>query len=104
MSGEIIPSAASLAEDLRKAEQLLSKLGSGGQADQCIPSLLAALWISVERLRAALQTSAADKDWTDSEAATIAKGRAIGVEARPGERMSDYRARLTEAIAQRGRQ
>lgn len=37
--------------------------------------------------------------WWNSEAATLAKGSALGVNPRPGEAMAEYRARLSEAIA-----
>lgn len=38
--------------------------------------------------------------WWASEAATIGKGRELGVQPRPGEAMAEYRARLSQAIAQ----
>lgn len=104
MNADSSNAPATLIDDLRQAESMLPPPCNDDSAARGAALMLAALWICVDRLRIAVQTSASAYDWTSSESATLAKGRAIGVEARPGERMSDYRARLTEAIAQRGRQ
>ena len=102
MSADFSNAPASLAADLRQAESVLPPGSIDDPAARSTNLMLAALWICVDRLRVAVQTSATLQDWTGSESATLAKGRALGLEARPGERMADYRARLTDAASRRG--
>ena len=86
---------ASLADDLHQGGALLASIyGKAFPSTRPVLLLLAALWLAVERLRHEVQTSAQAEDWKTSEAATVAKGRALGIEARPGESIADYRARI----------
>ena len=86
---------ASLSGDLHQAGGLLASIfGKALPEKSLVLRLLAAIWLAVERLRHEVQTSAQTDDWQSSEAATIAKGRALGIEARPGESMASYRARI----------
>lgn len=102
MRADFSNAPASLAADLRQAESVLPPGSSDDPAARSTNLMLAALWISVDRLRVAVQTPATLQDWAGSESATLAKGRALGLEAHPGERMADYRARLTDAASRRG--
>lgn len=94
----------SLTDDLHQAKALLAPIcGKPGRTAPLALLLLAAIWLAVERVRQALQASASADAWQSSEAATLVKGRELGLEARPGERMPDYRARLAEALKVQGR-
>lgn len=65
------------------------------------PNYLAPIVEDVLQPAAPLQTRAtAPPVWWASEAATLARGRELGLDARPGELMSAYRARLSAAIAE----
>ncbi len=64
--------------------------------------LLAAIWLSLERLTAAVQASGQVDDWEASEAATKAKAQEVGLTARPGENMPDFRARIRAALWSEG--
>lgn len=90
-----LTAGASLADDLHQAGGLLASIfGKALPQKRPVLLILAALWLAVERLRHEVQTSAQTDDWKSSEAATIAKGRELGIEARPGESMASYRARI----------
>lgn len=103
MSADKTAPAPSLADDLHQADALLAPLcGKPGRAAPLVLRLLAAIWLAVERLHQTVQASARADDWMASPAATIAKGCALGIEARPGEGMPDYRARLAAAMKERG--
>lgn len=92
----------SLANDLHQAGALLAPLhGKPGQAIPLVLRLLGAIWIAVERLRQAVHTSASTDNWQSSDSATIAKGNELGIEARPGESMPDYRARIAAELKAR---
>ena len=91
----ISDAGASLSDDLHQAGGLLASIfGKPFPEKRPVLLLLAAIWLAVERMRHEVQTSAQTDDWKSSEAATIAKGRALGIEARPGESMASYRARI----------
>lgn len=91
----ISDAGASLSDDLHQAGDLLASIfGKALPQKRPVLLLLATIWLAVERLRHEVQTSAQTDDWKSSEAATIAKGRALGIEARPGESMASYRARI----------
>lgn len=93
-----------LADDLRQAGGLLASIyGKAFPETHPVLLFLAAIWIAVERLRHAVQTSAQADDWRSSEAATQAKGRELGIEARPKENWSEYRARIASAMKKGGR-
>jgi hypothetical protein len=95
--------APSLADDLHQAGALLAPLcGKSGRSIPLVLCLLGAIWLAVERLRQAEQTSASADKWQSSCAATVAKGRELGIDARPGELMPDYRARLVAELKARG--
>lgn len=103
MSADKPTPPASLADDLNQAGALLAPLcGKPGRAIPFVLLLLAAIWIAVERLREFVQTSASADNWQSSGSATIAKGRELGIDARPGELMPDYRARLVAELKARG--
>jgi len=95
---------ASFADDLRQAGSLFASV-FGKVCDEPSPVLLClvALWLAVERLRQTVQTSAQAEDWQSSEAATLAKGRELGLEARPKEEWAEYRARVASAMKKGGR-
>ncbi len=95
---------ASLADDLHQAGGLLASIyGKAFPETHSVLLFLAAIWIAVERLRHAVQTSAQADDWRSSEAATQAQGRELGIEARPKENWSEYRARIASAMKKGGR-
>ncbi|MDY0037026.1 MAG: hypothetical protein RBS05_14035 [Zoogloea oleivorans] len=95
---------ASLADDLHQAGGLLSSIyGKAFPETHPVLLFLAAIWIAVERLHQAVQASAQADDWRSSEAATQAKGRELGIEARPKEDWSEYRARIASAMKKGGR-
>lgn len=86
------------AADLRIADELLSPdFYKRGRALSVV-RLLAAIWLAVERLRQDVQASAAAGAWGASEFAAKAKGKELGIDARPGESMQDYRARIAAAL------
>lgn len=92
-----------LAEELHRSQWLISSIwGESGPGLRSIPALLILLWLSIERLRRELQTSASRSDWKSSDAGVIAQGRLIGLDARPGESMADFRSRVEREV-QRGR-
>lgn len=92
----------SLADDVRQAQGLLvTAFGTHRKASPVL-LMLGALWLAVHRLCQVVQTSASSDDWTASEAGTLAKGEALGIDARLGESLPDYRARLALAIKSRG--
>lgn len=94
----------SLADDVAQAEALLAPIyGNPKRSVPLVLRLLAAIWLAVERLRQSVRASASADAWQSSKAATLVKGRELGLEARPGERMPDYRARLAEALKAQGR-
>jgi|JI9StandDraft_1071089.scaffolds.fasta_scaffold17388_2 hypothetical protein len=96
--------APSLTDDLHQAKALLAPIcGTSGRTAPLVLLLLAAIWLAVERLRQAVQASKSADAWQSSEAATLAKGRELGIDPRPGERMPDYRARIAEALKAQGR-
>ena len=105
MSANKTASAPSLADDLHQADALLAPLcGKPGRAVPLVLRLLAAIWLAVERLRQTVQASAEVDNWRSSAAATVAKGRALGIEARVGEKMPDFRARIDAELQKRGQQ
>lgn len=105
MSTDKTAPAPSLADDLHQADALLSPLcGKPGRAVPLVLRLLAAVWLAVERLHQTVQASADVDNWRSSEAATIAKGRALGIKARVGEKMPDFRARVDAELQKRGQQ
>ena len=77
----------------------------GQDASEARPELvgLFLVWHALDRLAETMLRSARADDWMASPAATIANGRALGIEARPGEGLPDYRARLAAAMKERGR-
>lgn len=95
---------ASFADDLRQAGCVFASV-FGKACDEPPPVLLClvALWLAIERLRQAMQTSAQTEDWQSSEAATVAKGRELGIDARPKEGWAEYRARIASAMKKGGR-
>ena len=103
MSANKTAPTPSLADDLHQADALLAPLcGKPGRAVPLVLRLLAAIWLAVERLRQTVQASAEVDNWRSSAAATVAKGRALGIEARVGELMPDFRARLDAELQKRG--
>lgn len=95
--------APSLADDLHQAGALLAPLcGKSGRSIPLVLCLLGAIWLAVERLRQAVQTSASADKWQSSRAATIAKGGELGIRPWPGESMSDYRTRIAAELKARG--
>lgn len=103
MSANKTAPTPSLADDLHQADALLAALCvKPGQTVPLVLRLLAAIWLAVERLRQTVQASAEVDNWRSSAAATIAKGRALGIEARVGELMPDFRARVDAELQKRG--
>lgn len=93
-----------LTKELHYSQWLISSIwGKSGAGMRSIPTLLILIWISLERLRREVQASARVDDWQSSEAATQAKGRELGIEARPKEGWAEYRARIASAMNAGGR-
>lgn len=93
----------SLADDLHQADALLASLcGKPGRAVLLVLRLLVAIWLAVERLRQTVQASASADNWRSSEAATLARGRELGIRALPGESMPNYRTRIATELKARG--
>lgn len=89
------PASPSLADDLHQAAWLLAPVrGKSARPAPLALLLLGAIWIAVERLRQAVQASASADNWQSSNSATLTKGKELGIDARPGESMPDYRARI----------
>lgn len=104
MSAHKTAPALSLADDLHEADTLLIPLCvRPGRAVPLVLRLLVAIWLAIERLRQAVQASAAAGTWGASEFASKAKGGELGIEARPGESQADYCARIAAVLKEQGR-
>lgn len=99
MSKHIIPGLTtdSLKDDFAQAHADVDACYGVGHA-AANPGLVAAFLLrrSLERTAKIVQASARAYHWMTSDAGTKAKGRALGIEPRPGESMDDYRARVLE--------
>ena len=107
MSARTSPRAPTLADDFARAQKAIPPSDpwtppSGDAPISLEAHLLAAIWFSLERLTAAVQASAQVDDWEASEAATQAKAQEVGLTARLGEKMPDFRARIRAALRSEG--
>lgn len=105
MMSKPAPAAPTLVTDIEQARRLLTPLCSSTGNEIPLPLLLlGAIWFAVERLRAAMQTSAQSDDWRATEKATEAKARELGMwPSRPKESWIEFRARIAAAIDSQGR-
>jgi hypothetical protein len=105
MSKFVIPDMAAdrIKNDFAQAHADVETVCGQG-ASEARPELvgLFLVWRSLDRLAETMRRSARADDWMASQAATVAKGCALGIEARPGEGLPDYRARLAAAMKERG--
>ncbi len=98
-----LSTAEQLADDIYNAGELLAAIYPDvPTAAEPHARLNLVLWLAVERLRQTMQTSASAKTWQSSDAATVAKGQELGIGARPGESMPDYRSRVADELKARG--